>query len=677
MPWLLLILLLTACGTTRSVVHGLPGTVVGKEVNLPPPTTWAISGYLHDNPGKKVYVALREGRIVNVGVEKPRLLPGRVVETESTIFPGFVNLQGPGELGALPPWPGAKSQFHHRFEWPQLPSFRRHQELQSLLTGDDACAAERWAEIKALSGGTTVLQGGSACSEGFATANLESPAEMGGAKFLSIPRAIQPDQLSAFYRPKIEALIAKGDSYDAALDKVLTEQKVKLWVDLFVMEPHTVGNALKLLVGNDFFFAGTQFTERDYDQAEPRMRKFLAGAPYRLKGAEITRQIAHMKAWIFSGSPSFLKSPKTESAAYAFLGREGILTLPALTQNYLSQFETTVREPALAYLEGAGPHAMITTLGEGLRLDPQNSSEFKLAQIFGFVRPGLVIAQGAGLSPGDMQVVSSLNLSLVFSLYSNLQFYGETLDLANAKGLAVNLSLGSHNGWAGSKNVLEELKIFRAYANQQHLPFTNREIINLVTLNPVRALQKENEMGAVRPGYLANLTLLDCPVAQNTAECALGAGLDKVTLVVVNGFGAYGDVELIRALATSFADPAEPELLPRRTPSSVPCQFRKALRLPPPTAYDQVLASKGINLRSVEQLQYRLEAALNPIQNKLLPRVPVDPLFSCEDPAHSKRAAAFVETILPANLKARPLNRREIDKLSDPSRPLATPAAKK
>ena len=29
MPWLLLVMLLTACGSTRSVVHGLPGTVVG------------------------------------------------------------------------------------------------------------------------------------------------------------------------------------------------------------------------------------------------------------------------------------------------------------------------------------------------------------------------------------------------------------------------------------------------------------------------------------------------------------------------------------------------------------------------------------------------------------------------------------------------------------------------
>lgn len=679
----LVIALFASCSGSRDIVHGLPGSVVGKEMPLVPEKVWAVSGYLHENPGKRVYVAIRENRILSITQERPRLPEGNVIETESTIFPGFVDMQGRGKYAILPLWPKAQSQFLNRHEWRgQFPPFREMMARQMRgVAGDAECAAARWAEVKAAVGGATAIQGLGAqlkCGEGFGVANLEIPADMGDVPYKSMSELLFPDLLGVFAK-EIEPEMDKGATYEASYQNYLQRQKVTAWVDLFVREPHTIGNALKLLIGNGFQFSGTQLLEKDFTSAEPQIRRYLSGAPYRKSEAAIQKQMEAMRRWIFGdgSGPSYLKSKKDIDAAYDFLSKEGILTLPLSAQRYVGKFEHKVRLPVLDYYQQRGPKALVALLGEGKKTDLYTKQEFAYAKKIGLLDRGLVIAQGVGLSSSNLQDAANLELSLVWSPLSNLLLYGETLDVAQAKAMGLNLTLGTDWALSGSKNLLDELKIARRYLDQNKISsIRNKDLVEMVTVNAAKALQKENEMGAVRPGFLANLTLLDCPVAQDVYDCVLKSEQKDITLVVVNGHGLYGDTKPIQTLAKLFADNQEPEPLPRRTPTSVPCAFRKAIRFQPPADYDRVLQRTSLNFRSVEQLQTTLESAMSSLDPKGYRGSP-DLLFTCEDKSYSARVGSVIEKEVPLNRKNRASIRRAEFNLLDSWSPLLPQKANK
>jgi hypothetical protein len=624
-----LFLLLLGCSAGAPVLSGVPANVMGRPLAAPDSSTWALSGYLHSDPGPKVYVTIRGNRILSVSRERPKVKTIAIVETGATIFPGFIDLSPGGPESLLPLWRQAISQFNSRLEWQNFPPYLQLQSAASLLQGENLCAAELWSEVKAVAGGAALTH--PSCGED--QQNLQS-----------LPAIVIPGHISDIFLPKIRPAMKEGLSYEAGYERLLDESKATAWIDFFIREPHTIGNALKLLIGNDFGFAATQLTPRQFDGAEPRIRRFLAGATYRLKGAEIDQQIAAMRGWIFGSAEevSFLKSRKDRQTALAFLAKDGVLTIPAPVRSYAGLFEKGIRRPTLGFLDEPGPRAVVTPLAEGRRDDAFSSSEYQLARELGLARKGLVIKGSMALSEDELRDAATRNVSILWSPFSNLLLYGQTLDIAAAKAAGVNLALGSGPSFAGSKNILDELKIARRYLDRLGLEsISNKDLVEMVTVNAAKALQREHELGAVQPGFLANLTLIHCPVAREVHDCVIMAGQQDITLVVANGHGLYGDTAPIRALARAFRDRRTPELLPRRTPASgAGCEFRKAIRFQEPGRW-----AAG---QSVGRLQQQLIQAL-----KGSPLSAPAPLFGCEDESYSRRFEAIVERELDHNLLQR------------------------
>src|SRR5439155_2534361 len=99
----------------------------------------------------------------------------------------------------------------------------------------------------------------------------------------------------------------------------------------------------------------------------------------------------------------------------------------------------------------------IAHLAEGGRSDEYNKEEFQYAKMYDLARSGLVIIHGVGMNAADFATAKSKNISIVWSPFSNLLLYGETLDVAAAKAAGVNLALGADWSPTGSKNLLEEI----------------------------------------------------------------------------------------------------------------------------------------------------------------------------------------------------------------------------
>ena len=104
-------------------------------------------------------VAVAGTKIVRVGGTIP--IGANVVETDSFIFPGLIDLHNHITWNFLPRWK-PNELFANRYEWQQRPAYKLaldapHREI--VKEPGLACDAERYGEVKAIVGGATSTLG--------------------------------------------------------------------------------------------------------------------------------------------------------------------------------------------------------------------------------------------------------------------------------------------------------------------------------------------------------------------------------------------------------------------------------------------------------------------------------------------------------------------------------------
>ncbi len=180
------------------------------------------------------------------------------------------------------------------------------------------------------------------------------------------------------------------------------------------------------------------------------------------------------------------------------------------------------------------------------------ANEFRYVKAGGLLGPNLVVIHGVGLTDAQLMEMGVAGAKLVWSPLSNFLLYGKTANVRAAKEAAVAISLAPDWGPSGSKSLLGELKV-ADLVNREQLKslFGDRELVEMVTRNPARALGWEQQLGQVRPGYLADLVVMDDRQA-DVYRNLIAATEENIRLVIVRGEALYGDSrELSSARAPS------------------------------------------------------------------------------------------------------------------------------
>ena len=73
---------------------------------------------------------------------------------------------------------------------------------------------------------------------------------------------------------------------------------------------------------------------------------------------------------------------------------------------------------------------------------------------------------------------------------------------------ASSIALGSDWSPSGSKNLLSELKVARAWSDRQGGVFTPRELVAMATINPARMLKWDAALGSIEPDKRADFVVL-------------------------------------------------------------------------------------------------------------------------------------------------------------------------
>lgn len=723
---LLVIVAIASCFTCRATKHSdlredLAANASNIQLDEETHPEWVLSGFLHEAPKQKVYITIAKGRIAALNVKPPSGKP--LLETDAYIFPGLIDMHNHMQYNVLPLWDNARGQYINRFEWRgrSLPYKKAVSGNMGAFKGDTLCGAVRWAEIKALTGGATAIQGVGGhveCAGRFALRNLEEPRVFGDNKSIrSYVDIVNPSPIGKIYDTAIKPLmIAENLSYEAAYKQWLTKIGVQAWLedfqDKFKNSPTFVNGARLILNApmsdrnfellSDTPAVGALQTESrrtkamvraaleslqlrpaHTEQASPEsampFAQALSAAPYWIKPEAYETQVSKMVDWIYD----FMKGAAPEESMPLWKQAQGFLTPDANlafhrdVRKFITDFNSFVWSPIQSGFQNNYYHAVVAHLAEGRRDDAYNQSEYPMAEGLGLARPGMVFIHGVGLT--DFVKAREQGVSLVWSPFSNLLLYGQTLDIKAALEAGVNIALGPDWTPTGSKHMLDELKIARRYLdhagitvqrNGMTTPITNKMLFEMATINAARAMRVEDRLGKVRPGYLADLLLIHRTDLADPYRSLVEATQKEVALVVAAGRPVYGDQSLIETIAAAYQDNVPVQKLPLASQAdqvASGCQgYAKALRLPYANNWDNERPSNSLQYRTVVDLHKVLDQSLKTYaqswrEKAVGPRAweaahivdTVDPLFNCEDTDYSARFATFVEQEVAANLVRR------------------------
>ncbi|HYC06791.1 MAG TPA: amidohydrolase family protein [Candidatus Binatia bacterium] len=150
------------------------------------------------------------------------------------------------------------------------------------------------------------------------------------------------------------------------------------------------------------------------------------------------------------------------------------------------------------------------------------------------------------LTRADFDVLASKGASMVWSPLSNLLLYGATADVASARAAGVRMGIGSDWSPSGSKNLLFELRVARAYAKTiGGIP--DRDLLAMATIDAAGILGWDKALGSLEAGKRADILV----VARRTHdpyEHLFQCTEADVELVVIDGVARAGTAALMTQL---------------------------------------------------------------------------------------------------------------------------------
>ena len=677
--------------------------------NAVPAKIWAVSAYLPTDLKQKVYLTFEGKQIKDISAAKPAV--SYVMETETIVFPGLFDMHGHIKYNVLPLWRGGQGHYKNRFEWRAYGPYK--DEVTGMMAAfakaknpsagpNDICAAVRWAEMRALVGGTTSMQGignDGGCAANFGPKNVEIANELSLKPVKAVTDLVSPDYLKYYVNnilPEINAHVAKDGNlegagaqermngyYNEALNHKLAEAKIIEWFNV-ANQPRTLRTGLQLLVGQDFPEA-TDNSLETYKKLIPQISEVLKTKYSTTNGKsenDIAKQLANMELWLFDPKEGYFSLPPIAAAAgvspYSgnakkLFQKGGVISVDPKTRRYLLKFEIDTRQSYFDYMKSPAKQAAIYHLSEGMRSDAYNKSEYAYASQLGLIQSGLVMIHAVGLDPAMMADAAAKGASVVWSPTSNLLLYGETLDVVTARKKGLTVALGTDWGPSGTKSLLDELKIARQYLNKMKVPassISDHDLVDMATINGAKVLNLHNIVGKVEKNYLANLLFVDKSVLGKNPDpysALIGAAEKDVSLVVIDGEPLYGDQKQIEDAAGAFADTDKPNVINK-------CNLQKAMRFPFSSVLDVRLAQQGTNLKNVTAVESLLQSrfvsykAVLTAANKvaLAAKVPnLDTLYPCEDTAYQNYMNNFINITLPQYKAQREVLRQQYKLKSD------------
>ncbi len=454
-------------------------------------------------------------------------LKNKVTGQFDVIYPGLIDLHNHTKQNNLAVWKEAHGQFANRFEWRAWSNYKKAvSNNMNPWIGYGApvsCAAFRWSELQAMVVGTTYLQGPSHCVDNFAIHQVEGSEAFprSNKENVQAPTDLVIPNDMVFVWKTLKPLIDSGKSYEESLAQVINEYC----------------HADKLL-GRPFSAEDTMSDEgidvlKDRDKLEAACNK-------KVPIDQLPEKFVRYVYWVHKSIAS-------------------------------------KKQYADKITNGNGA-AIIAHLSEGRRDDPYNQKEYEIVKLLGMNKKGVNFVHGVGISSEHLADMSEKQMGIIWSPFSNLLLYNQTLDVELAIEKDVILAMGSDWLPTGSKGPLEEMKIALDYLESTNksnavakMPGAENSIYRalymMVTENPAKMInhwqgtsgdkwengESEGGVGTIAVKAMGSLIVASKLDSHDPYKNLVADTMEKdINLVVIDGKVQYGNESYVKLTTTEY-----------------------------------------------------------------------------------------------------------------------------
>jgi 5-methylthioadenosine/S-adenosylhomocysteine deaminase len=194
-------------------------------------------------------------------------------------------------------------------------------------------------------------------------------------------------------------------------------------------------------------------------------------------------------------------------------------------------------------------------LAEGVDEHAHNAFDFlKISSRKWALTDSLAAIHCVALKPSDYERLSDAGAAMIWSPYSNLLLYGGTADVVAVKKHGVLMGLGSDWSPSGSRNLLQELKVARAWCEHaQGSAPSSKELVDAVTRNAAEILRWDAAVGSIETGKRADLLVIG-GTGGDPYDRLIDAMETDVEMVMVNGVPRAGSAKLLKQAGLGASD---------------------------------------------------------------------------------------------------------------------------
>jgi len=201
-----------------------------------------------------------------------------------------------------------------------------------------------------------------------------------------------------------------------------------------------------------------------------------------------------------------------------------------------------------------GRQPYVIHIAEGV--DGEARSELAALERRGVLARNTVLVHAIALSDQEIELIAQRGATVAWCPASNIFLYGATANLPELLSSGVNVAIGTDSSWSGSANLLEEILYARRCAEEVFgLPLDARTILSMVTTNAATGLQRSGEIGALAPGYLADILVLEGEES-DPYQRAVRANPEDIDLLLLEGRPVLGSIrheDIASARLSSFS----------------------------------------------------------------------------------------------------------------------------
>jgi 5-methylthioadenosine/S-adenosylhomocysteine deaminase len=175
----------------------------------------------------------------------------------------------------------------------------------------------------------------------------------------------------------------------------------------------------------------------------------------------------------------------------------------------------------------------------------QGSSEVKILDKIGFLKPDVIAAHCISLSSEDIQTLSKRHVNVAYNPVANMKLGSGAPRIKSLADSGVNICLGTDG--PASNNTLDMFETMKFAALLQKFTYSDpkilpaQEALRMATINGAKALGLEKKVGSLEVGKKADIVLIDfskphlTPLHDVYASIVYSAHGSDVDTVIVDG----------------------------------------------------------------------------------------------------------------------------------------------